>query len=106
MVRSCLSKINSRLSAVQFFKAYIHTHVHNCSLQPFSQKYALGSHTTDVMCVNFIHGWRDIPFKANSERQIFDKLFMEILFIRRVFARNLLRGIRRKNICHYFPFDV
>ena len=31
----------------------------------------LVSHTTYVMCVNFIHKWRDLQFKVNSERQIF-----------------------------------
>ena len=29
------------------------------------------SHTTYVVCVNFIHKWRDLQFKVDSERQIF-----------------------------------
>ena len=37
----------------------------------------LVSHTTYVVCVNFIHKWRDLHFKVDSERQIFfEKLFM------------------------------
>ena len=30
----------------------------------------LGSHTTYVVCVNFIHEWRDLQFKVDSERVI------------------------------------
>ena len=51
----------------------------------------LVSHTTYVVCVNFIHKWRDLQFKVDSERQIFEKLLMANLFTLRVFARNLLR---------------
>ena len=35
------------------------TYIHNWSLQPFSQVYNLYSHRTYVVCVNFMHGWRD-----------------------------------------------
>ena len=31
----------------------------------------LVSHTAYVVCVNFIHKWRDLQFKVHSERQIF-----------------------------------
>ena len=56
----------------------------------------LVSHTTYVVFVNFIHKWR---FKVDSELQIFsEKLFIAILFTFRVFARNLERGNRRRNI--------
>ena len=30
----------------------------------------LVSHTTYVVCVNFIHKWRDLQFKVDSKRQI------------------------------------
>ena len=43
------------------------TYIHNWSLKPFSQDYDLASHTTYVVCVNFIHKWRDIQFKVDSE---------------------------------------
>ena len=29
----------------------------------------LVSHTTYVVCINFIHKWRDLQFKVNSERK-------------------------------------
>ena len=35
-------------------------YIHNCSLQPFSQDYNLVSHTTNVLCVNFMYDWRNI----------------------------------------------
>ena len=49
---------------------YIHTYI-NWSLQPFSQDYYLVSHTTYVVCVNFIHKWRDLQFNVDSEWQTF-----------------------------------
>ena len=43
------------------------------------------------MCLNFIHKWRDLQFKVDSERQIFEKPYMAILFTLRDFGRHLLR---------------
>ena len=54
--------------------------------------------TTYVVCFNFIHEWRDLQYKVDFERQIFEKLYMAILFTLRAFARNLLRGSRGRNI--------
>ena len=62
-------------------------HIHNWPLQPLSQVYDLTFHTTYVVCVNFINGWQELQFKDNSEKQIFEKLFMAILFTHRVFDR-------------------
>ena len=33
------------------------------------------SHTNYVVCVNFIHKWRDLQFKVDSEQQIFLRNF-------------------------------
>ena len=49
-------------------------YIHNWSLQSFSQDYDLASHTTYVVCINFIHKWRDLQFKFDFERQIFEKI--------------------------------
>ena len=46
-------------------------YIYNCPLQPFSQDYGRASHTTHVVCVNFIREWRDLQFNVDSERQIF-----------------------------------
>ena len=32
----------------------------------------------NVVCINFIQEWRDLQIKVDSERQIFEKLFMAI----------------------------
>ena len=59
----------------------------------------LVSHTTYVVCVNFIRGWRDLQFKADSERQIFflRNFSWQFYSTLRVFPRNLLRGNYRRN---------
>ena len=77
-----------------FTYTYMHTYVNNCSLQPFSQDYDLVSHVTYFVCVHF-YTWVMGP---TVQQQIFEKLFMANLFTLRVFARNLLRGSRRRNI--------
>ena len=38
-----------------FNTVFIHTYINNWSLQPFRQDYDLASHTSYVVCVNFIH---------------------------------------------------
>ena len=48
----------------------------------FSQYYDIASHTSHVVCFNFINAWQDLPFKIESEWQIFKKLFMAILSCR------------------------
>ena len=54
----------------------------------------LVSHTTYVVCVNFIHTWRDLQFKVDSSRQIFWETFI---------AWNLQRGnCRRNTFCILF----
>ena len=58
----------------------------------------LVSHTTYVVCVNFINKCRDLQFKVDFERQIFWETFHgNFLFTLRAFARNLLRRNRRRN---------
>ena len=36
----------------------------------FLKDYVLASHTTHVVCVNFIHEWRNLQFNVDCERQI------------------------------------
>ena len=58
----------------------------------------LVSHTTYVVCVNFIHKWRDLQLKVDFKWQIFLRnFFMANLFTLRVFVRNLLSGNHRRN---------
>ena len=79
---------NGNLADVRLYShIFVHTYVHNWSLKPFSQYYGLASHTTHVLCVNFICEWWDIQFNGYSERQIFLRnFFMAGLF---TFRRNI-----------------
>ena len=52
-----------------------YTYIHNSPLQPFSQDYGLASHTTYIVCVNFICKWWDLQFNIDFELQILEKLF-------------------------------
>ena len=66
----------------------------------------LVSHTTYVVCVIFLYiSGGTYSLKSIPNDRFFEKLFMAILFTHRVFARNLLRGNRRKNTFSYFCFD-
>ena len=66
----------------------------------------LASQTTYVVCVNFIHKWRDLQFNVDSEQQIFLRNFSwQFLFTFRVFARNLLRWHSLKEYFFIFYFD-
>ena len=58
----------------------------------------LASHTTYVMCVNFIHEWRDLQFP--NGRFFWESFHCNFIFTLRVFARNLLRGNHWRNTSH------
>ena len=48
----------------------IHTYIigHYTTLQSLRHSdYGLASHTTYVVCVNFVHEWRDLQFNVDSE---------------------------------------
>ena len=80
------------LSICYLREVYLHTYIIG-HYNPSVRIIDLVSHTSYVGCVNFIQKWRQV----DSERQIFEKLFMAIWFTLGVFARNLLRGYRRRN---------
>ena len=96
------SKCNER-------KIYIHTYIHNSPLQPFCQDSSLASHNTHVVCVNFIRGWCGLQINVYSECQIFEKLFMTILFILTDFffcqKCDQLRGNRRRIFFFHTSFS-
>ena len=59
----------------------------------------LVSHTTYVVCVNFLYiSGGTYSLKSSPNGRFFEKLFIVILFTLRVYARNLLRGNRRRDI--------
>ena len=53
----------------------LHVYIHNWPLQTFIQDYGLASHSTYVVCVNFIHEQRVLQLNVDSERKIIEKLF-------------------------------
>ena len=55
--------------------------IHNWSLQSFSQDYDLASYPIHVVCVNFIHEWRNLQFNVHSERQIFWEIFHDNFYL-------------------------
>ena len=67
---------------------------HNLSLRSFSQDYDLAFLTIYIVWVNFINALRKL--------QIFEKLFMAILFTLKIFKRNLLREKSPKKYFHIF----
>ena len=87
---------SSRITIYTVRLAYIcggNPYIHNASLQSISQDYNLTSCTTHVAYVKVI---QDQQFKCDLNDRCFRDFFMA------VFARNLLRGSRRKNKFSYF----
>ena len=73
---------------------YIHTHYghYNPSVRITTQ-----FHTPLMLRVLILYmSGRELQFKVDSQRQVFEKFFMAILFTLRVFVRNLLRELPRK----------
>ena len=63
----------------------------------------LVSYTTYVVCVNFIHKWRDLQFKVDSERQFFlEKLFMAFNYSQSFCQKSAERKSPKK----YFSYFV
>ena len=78
------------------------TYIHNWSLQPLVRIIDLVSYTTYVVCFNFIREWRDLQFKVDSERPIFEKLFMAILLLSQSFCQKCAEKKSPKKYFSYF----
>ena len=79
-----------------FFESrYLHTYIHNCFLQTFSQEYDdLACHTIYVVYVN-----ESTP----NDRFFLKNISWQFLFTHRVLVRNLMRGnCRRDTFCILF----
>ena len=62
----------------------------------------LFSHTTYVVCANFIHKWRDLQFKVDSERQIFWETFHGNIIYSQSFCQKSAKRKSRKKYFSYF----
>ena len=101
---------NDHISRINFFQRlcsiYIHTYIHNWPLQPISQDYGLASHTTHVVCVNFMREWWGLQFNVDSERQIFEKLFHGNFYLLSEFLPEICWEEVAEEIFFVFRFDV
>ena len=84
---------------VFFFNSFL-----NKNVFPSFRIIDLVSHTTYVVCVNFIYKWR---YLVDFEWQIFWETFHgNFILLSRVFARNLLREVIAEEIPLVFCFVV
>ena len=66
----------------------------------------LVSHITYVVCVNFIHKWRDLQFKVDSERQIFWETFHGNFYLLSDILPEICWAEIAEEILFIFYFDV
>ena len=66
----------------------------------------LVSHTTYVVCVNFIHKCRDLQFKVDYERQIFWETFHGNFYLLSKFLSEICWEEIAEEILFVFRFDV
>ena len=62
------------------------------------------SHITYVMCVNFIHKWRDLQFKVDSERQIWETFHGNFIYFSEFLSEICWEEIAEE-ILFVFRFD-
>ena len=82
-----------------FSYTYIHN-IRNWPLQHFSQDYGLASHTTHVVCVNFIQ------FNDDSKWQIFEKIFNAMFTYSWSFCQKSVEKKSPKKYFFIFRFDA
>ena len=80
----------------------IHTYIIG-HYNPSVRIIGLVSHTTHVMCVNFMREWRNIQFNVDSERQILEKLFHGNFIYSQSFCQ---KSAERKSPKKYFSYLV
>ena len=92
------------LKTLSFQAFLLHTYIIG-HYNPSVRIIDLVSHTTYVVCVNFIHKLRDLQFKVDFERQVFvfEKLFMAILVYSQSFCQ---KSAERKSPKKYFSYFV
>ena len=100
--RLCLCcNIASVYTTIFFLHTYIIGH-YNPSVRIID----LVSHTTYVKCVNFIHKWRDLQFKVDSERQIFWETFSWQFYLLSEFFPEICWEEIAEEILFVFRFGV
>ena len=81
------------------------TYIHNIYIiDPSARIINLVSHSTLIVCVNFIHKWRHLQFEVDSERQIFLRNFSwQFYFTLSVFCQ---KSAERKSPKKYFSYFI
>ena len=80
---------------------------HNLSFLPFSQDYGPISPIPLMLCVNFIHKWRDLQFKVESEWQIYLRTFSWQFYLLSEFLLEVCwREVVQEIFLSYFCFNV
>ena len=70
---------------------YIHTYIIG-HYNPSARIIDLVSHTTYVVCVNFIHKWRDLQvLKSTPNDRFFEKLFTAVFILALEFLAEICR---------------
>ena len=80
-------------------------YIYNLPLKPFSKYYYLTSHTTYVVYVNFIHKWRDLQFKVDSNDR-FLRNFSWQFYLLSEFLPEICSRLHIQNLLNFFFFFV
>ena len=86
---------------VRYCNTYIIGHYN-----PSARIIDLVSHSAYVVCVNFIHKWRDLQFNVDSERQIFWETFHGNFYLLSEFFPEICWEEIAEEILFVFRFDV
>ena len=86
------------------YKSTKYTYI-NGSYNPSVRIIDLVSHTNYVVCVTFIHKWRDLQFKVDSELQVFWETFHgNIIYSQTICQKSVERKLSQVLINFYFYF--
>ena len=72
-------------------------YIHNWPLQSFSQDYGLTLHTTHLVCINFIHEWRDLQ----SNVDFWETFFMAGFYLYSEFLPEICWEEIAEKICFF-----
>ena len=74
-------------------------------IRHYNPSVSLASHTTQVVCVNFISEWRDLEFRLRTT-DFWETYSWQVYLFSEFLAENLLRGNCRRNVLFIFRFDA
>ena len=81
-------------------------YIHNWLLQSFSQYYGLASYNSHVVCLNFIHEWRDLQFKRRLRTTDIRETFSWYVYLLSEFLPEISWEEITEEILFEFCFDA